>query len=152
MVAINKFLKDNNIEIGKGESLDDISVPPGEEIDTNTAAIDAETPEAAAKQPTQAAGTTPETRSDTGFKFTPTTGLIIGAVVIGGYLLMKKKSNIFVKLWQSKKEIPKKPKAKSSVSVLENYLKKRKEVDKYNAALEAEKKKKKTLIEKIRKF
>ena len=51
-----------------------------------------------------------------------------------------------------KKKYPKKPKAKSSVSVLENYLAKRKEVDKYNSALEAEKKKKKTLIEKIRKF
>jgi hypothetical protein len=50
-----------------------------------------------------------------------------------------------------KRKYPKKPKLTASVSVLEKYLAKRKEVDKYNAALEAEKKKKKSLIEKIRK-
>jgi hypothetical protein len=91
LVVINKFLKDNNIKILPGESLDDIKPEPGTEIDTNTAAADAETPEAAAKQPTQAGSSTPETRGESGFKFTPTTGLIIGAVVIGGFLLMKKK-------------------------------------------------------------
>lgn len=94
LVAVNKFLKENNIKIGAGESLDDIKAEPGTEIDTNTAAADPETPEAAAKQPItprQAESTTPGNKSETGFKFTPTTGLIIGAVVIGGFLLMKKK-------------------------------------------------------------
>ena len=91
IAVVKKFLDDNNIKIGQGESLDDIKPEPGTEIDTNTAAADAETPEAAAKQPKEPAGGTPETKSDDGFKFTPTTGLIIGAVVIGGFLLMKKK-------------------------------------------------------------
>jgi len=91
IAVIKKFLDDNNIKVGQGESLDDIKPEPGTEIDTNTAAADAETPEAAAKQPTQAGNSTIKTRGESGFKFTPTTGLIIGAVVIGGFLLMKKK-------------------------------------------------------------
>lgn len=44
---------------------------------------------------------------------------------------------------------PKKPKAGASVAVMENYLKKRKEVDKKNNAAKAEKKKKETLRAKI---
>jgi hypothetical protein len=52
----------------------------------------------------------------------------------------------------TKKKYPKKPKVSASLAVLERYLEKRKEVDKHNAQIEADKKKKKTLIEKIRKF
>lgn len=44
---------------------------------------------------------------------------------------------------------PKKPKAGASVAVMENYLKKRKEVDKKNNEIEREKKKKAALRKKI---
>lgn len=48
-----------------------------------------------------------------------------------------------------KKKYPKKPKANASVRTMENYLKARKEVDKYNAHLESEKKKKASLRARI---
>ena len=91
IAVVAKFLKKGGETEEPGENLDDIKPAPGEEINTDTAAGDPETPEAAAKQPTESGSNTTETRGESGFKFTPTTGLIIGAVVIGGFLLMKKK-------------------------------------------------------------
>lgn len=48
-----------------------------------------------------------------------------------------------------KRKYPKKPKAGASVAAMENYLRRRKEVDRYNAEIEREKKKKATLRQKI---
>jgi hypothetical protein len=92
IAVVAKFLKQAGEKEGAGESLDDIQPAPGDEINTDTAAADPETPEAAKKQPTEEK-TSPTTTSATSstMKFSPTTGLIIGAVLIGGFLLMKKK-------------------------------------------------------------
>jgi len=49
-----------------------------------------------------------------------------------------------------KRKYPKKPKMSSSLQTWKNYEAKCKEVDKFNAKLESEKKQKKTLIQKIR--
>lgn len=48
-----------------------------------------------------------------------------------------------------KRKFPKKPKAKASVAVLENYLKRVADVKKHNAGLITEKKKKETLRKRI---
>lgn len=90
IAVVAKFLKQAGEKEGAGESLDDIQPAPGEEIDTDTAAADPETPEAAQKQPTEAKSTASSAASST-MSLSPTTGLIIGAVLIGGFLLMKKK-------------------------------------------------------------
>jgi hypothetical protein len=87
IAVVAKFLKQAGEKEGAGESLDDIQPVPGEEIDTDTAAADPETPEAAKKQPTEAKSTASSAPSST-MSFSPTTGLIIGAVLIGGFLLM----------------------------------------------------------------
>ena len=50
------------------------------------------------------------------------------------------------------KKYPKKPKASASVAVMENYLKRIKEVDKENSAKAAEYKKSLTLRDRIRKM
>lgn len=47
------------------------------------------------------------------------------------------------------KKYPKKPKATATVKQMENYLSKRKEVDKYNNQIKAEAKKKEALKKKI---
>jgi hypothetical protein len=51
-----------------------------------------------------------------------------------------------------KKKYPKKPAAKASIATMQKYLDKRKEVDKYNAQLEKDKKTRETLKAKIRKI
>ena len=51
----------------------------------------------------------------------------------------------------TKKKYPKKPKASASLKVWENYKVKVKDVDKYNAQLEADKRKKAALIKQLRK-
>ena len=50
------------------------------------------------------------------------------------------------------KKLPKKPKASASLAVWERYEDKIQEVKKYNAKLEADKKRKKSLIEKTKKM
>lgn len=47
------------------------------------------------------------------------------------------------------RKYPKKPKASASVSTLENYLRRCKEVDKHNAAIKSEAKKKESLRKRI---
>lgn len=47
------------------------------------------------------------------------------------------------------KKYPKKPKASASAATLENYLKKCKEVDKFNAPIKAEMKKREALKKKV---
>lgn len=49
-----------------------------------------------------------------------------------------------------KKKYPKKPKASATLKSWENYAAKCKEVDKYNSQLEADKKKKETIIKKFK--
>lgn len=50
-----------------------------------------------------------------------------------------------------KKKYPKKPKQSASVTILQNYLAKCKEVDKFNASIITEEKKRKTLLAQVRK-
>ena len=50
-----------------------------------------------------------------------------------------------------KKKYPKKPKASASISTMQNYLTRCKEVDKANAQIEKDKKTKKALRDKINK-
>jgi len=51
-----------------------------------------------------------------------------------------------------KRKYPKKPKQSAKISTMENYLAKRKEVDKYNAQIEKDKKTRESLKAKIRKI
>jgi hypothetical protein len=89
IAVVKKFLEDNNIKLGEGESLDDIKPEPGTEIDSSTAAGDAETPEGKAMQP-QPGSTVPGTRGE-GMMFSPTTGLLIGGALLAALFLFKKK-------------------------------------------------------------
>jgi hypothetical protein len=101
IVVIKKFLDENGIKAGAGESLEDIKPEPGTEIDTNTAAADAETPEAKAAQPTKVKtrasdATQPRVKtnapsSSSGLNFSPTTGLLIGGALLAAFFLFKKK-------------------------------------------------------------
>jgi hypothetical protein len=90
VAVVAKFLKDQKEPEGAGESLSDIQPAPGEEINTDTAAADPETPEAAKAQPTG------ESKKDTtsggsGMSISPTTGLLIGGGLLAAFLLFKKK-------------------------------------------------------------
>jgi len=93
IAVVAKFLKGAGEKEGPGEYLDDIQPAPGDEITSDTAAEDAETNEAKQMQPTE--GGTPKSatipRSNLNFDFSPTTGLILAGVLVGGYLLIKKK-------------------------------------------------------------
>jgi 1,4-dihydroxy-2-naphthoate octaprenyltransferase len=51
-----------------------------------------------------------------------------------------------------KKSYPKQPKQSASLNAWENYYDKCKEVDKHNAQLEADAKKKKSVIDKVKKL
>jgi len=88
IAVVKKFLEDNNIKLGEGESLEDIKPEPGTEIDSSTAAADAETPEGKAMQPKPGANV-PESKGD--FSLSPTTGLLIGGGLLAAFLLFKKK-------------------------------------------------------------
>jgi hypothetical protein len=86
VAVVAKFLKDNNITEGAGESLADIMPEPGTEISTETAAADPETPDAKAAQPTATSSS-----STGGMMTSPTTGLLIGAALLAALFLFKKK-------------------------------------------------------------
>ena len=88
VAVVSKFLKDNKEPEGPGESLADIQPAPGEEINTETAAADPETPEAKAAQPKDGQAVP---SSKDGLNFSPTTGLLIGGALLAAFFLFKKK-------------------------------------------------------------